>query len=391
MRRTARALSVVFAAGAALALAGPAALADPAAEASPGTVLPGGTVTVSVTCDAVTGPAPQTLDAASPGFEGGTAHLTRVTGDADQETGATGLAYRGTARVAADAKASDAPTGGQAADADIGGQAADADIGGQAAGDPADAEAEGDSVGAEAAGDPASAEGDSVGAKAADDPADADADADAEAGGDSVGAEAEGDPADAEVEGDPAGTDRDAAWTVDGTCPAATGRTGRPWSATYTVAHGDDGGACAEPGPCGGTQVCEDAEPCGDDGRCREGASCQEEGSCQENEACPDRSPCQKDEDEGSRGASCTDGGGRCEESHGGACPDGRTCREPQGTGGCGQASVQRGVEAGAGGIFDDSLPALAAGGVFMAAGCGAAAYRVYGRRRSAGGRPTGL
>ncbi|MFB7506531.1 hypothetical protein [Streptomyces broussonetiae] len=52
MRRTARALSVVLAAGAVLALAGPAAGADPAVRARPG---PG---TVSRDCASATGPLP---------------------------------------------------------------------------------------------------------------------------------------------------------------------------------------------------------------------------------------------------------------------------------------------------------------------------------------------
>ncbi|GAA2424125.1 hypothetical protein [Streptomyces glaucus] len=47
------------------------------------------------------------------------------------------------------------------------------------------------------------------------------------------------------------------AWTVDGTCPAAHGSEGTPWSATFTVLPGGSGGhPCPEPGgpgdaPCG--------------------------------------------------------------------------------------------------------------------------------------------
>ncbi|WP_335755316.1 hypothetical protein [Streptomyces fodineus] len=50
---------------------------------------------------------------------------------------------------------------------------------------------------------------------------------------------------------------------------------------------------------------------------------------------------------------------------------------------------MQHGVEAGAGGSFTDSVPALAAGSALMAAACAGAGYRLYGRRRAAGGRPT--
>ncbi|MEU0006796.1 hypothetical protein ABZ079_21590 [Streptomyces sp. NPDC006314] len=384
MRRTARALSVAFVAGAALALAGPAAFADPAADARPGTVPPGGTVAVSVICDAVAGPVPETLDAASPGFEGGTVHLSRVTGNADHETGATGLAYRGTARVTAHYRS----VGDMAADRPVGDTAEDRPVVDAAEDRP-------------------------------------------------VGDTADDHPDGVTAEEDPAGTGPDAAWTVDGTCPPATGGTGTPWNAPYSVTRGDDGVPCAEPGPCGTTRACADAEPCGDGGQCRETESCRpgDDGHYQKGEACPDQSPRKEGEpcqgaarecagadsctDGGGRcgeshGAPCTDGGGRCGESHGesqaeshgapctgggnkcgeshGApCPDGQTCRESHGTDGCAQESGQRGVEAGAGGTFNDSVPALVAGGVCIAAACGAAVYRLHLRRRSTAGRPTGM
>ncbi|MFJ5260394.1 hypothetical protein ACIQAC_07940 [Streptomyces sp. NPDC088387] len=45
---------------------------------------------------------------------------------------------------------------------------------------------------------------------------------------------------------------RDSAWTVDGTCPAARGGKGKPWSATFTVTHTDGGGGGGgnTPKPC---------------------------------------------------------------------------------------------------------------------------------------------
>jgi hypothetical protein len=97
MRRTARVLSAAALAGAALGAAASAASADPAAEVSPSNVSPGGSVTVSVSCDATSGPAPATLDATSQAFDDGTVQLQRVAGNDDA---IAGPAYRGTARIA---------------------------------------------------------------------------------------------------------------------------------------------------------------------------------------------------------------------------------------------------------------------------------------------------
>ncbi|MFI9389315.1 hypothetical protein ACIG53_00365 [Streptomyces bauhiniae] len=47
--------------------------------------------------------------------------------------------------------------------------------------------------------------------------------------------------------------------------------------------------------------------------------------------------------------------------------------------------TVEHGVQAGAGGTFSDSVPALAAGGALIAAAAAGAGYRLYGRRRPAG------
>ncbi|MFF9200972.1 hypothetical protein ACF1AE_03940 [Streptomyces sp. NPDC014986] len=44
----------------------------------------------------------------------------------------------------------------------------------------------------------------------------------------------------------------------------------------------------------------------------------------------------------------------------------------------CADASVYRGVHAGEGGVFTDSVPALAAGGLLIAGALGAAAHRLY-------------
>ncbi|MFE9448526.1 hypothetical protein [Streptomyces sp. NPDC006739] len=52
----------------------------------------------------------------------------------------------------------------------------------------------------------------------------------------------------------------------------------------------------------------------------------------------------------------------------------------------CAPPTVQRGVEAGEGGTFTGSVPALVAGGVLMAAACAGALYRLFGRRTGAEG-----
>ncbi|MCL6669035.1 hypothetical protein M8J74_11530 [Streptomyces panaciradicis] len=63
-----------------------------------------------------------------------------------------------------------------------------------------------------------------------------------------------------------------------------------------------------------------------------------------------------------------------------------RRCAEKQRTDGCGTAPVQRGVRAGEGGTFTDSVPALVAGGVLIAGALGAAAHRLRHRDSGTGG-----
>ncbi|WP_309094198.1 hypothetical protein [Streptomyces sp.] len=117
-------------------------------------------------------------------------------------------------------------------------------------------------------------------------------------------------------EGDPDALGEDSAWTVDGTCPAAPGGEGKQWSATFTVAHGTG------PHP-------------------------------------PSPRPTHK-------------------PTHH-PCPEPSHHREPH-PGACGEAPVQRGVRAGDGGAFTDSVPALVAGGLLIAGACGAAAHRLRNR-----------
>ncbi|WSW21656.1 hypothetical protein OG277_41195 [Streptomyces phaeochromogenes] len=96
MRRTVRALSATALTAVALGTT-VAAAENPGAEVSPRTVAPGGTVTVSVACEPMGGPAPETIDATSQAFEHGTVQLHKAAGEEDA---AGGPAYSGTARIA---------------------------------------------------------------------------------------------------------------------------------------------------------------------------------------------------------------------------------------------------------------------------------------------------
>ncbi|MGW1541437.1 hypothetical protein ACWCPM_14580 [Streptomyces sp. NPDC002309] len=100
------------------------------------------------------------------------------------------------------------------------------------------------------------------------------------------------------------------AWTVDGTCPAAAGATGRTWSTTFTVPRGD--AAATVP-----------------------------------------------------RGDAAADGSPVCAESQ-------QWCG--------GGPAVEHGVQAGRGGTFGDSVPALVAGGLLIAGAAGAAGHRLWRR-----------
>ncbi|GAA2761376.1 hypothetical protein GCM10010103_04170 [Streptomyces paradoxus] len=121
-------------------------------------------------------------------------------------------------------------------------------------------------------------------------------------------------------EGDPDALGEDSAWTVDGTCPAAPGGVGTEWSATFTVAHGA--------GPHKPSH-----HPTHQ----------------------PTHHPTHK------------------------PCPEPSHHRERHHTE-CGAAPVQRGVRAGDGGAFTDSVPALVAGGVLIAGAFGAAVHRLRNR-----------
>ncbi|MCD7436839.1 hypothetical protein K4B79_01245 [Streptomyces lincolnensis] len=78
--------------------------------------------------------------------------------------------------------------------------------------------------------------------------------------------------------------------------------------------------------------------------------------------------------------------GGHCTQTRGSSCAPARPCTDPHTDPhdpSCSGAAVQRGVRAGAGGAFTDSVPALVAGGLLIAGALGAAVHRL--RRREPG------
>ncbi|MFJ5032620.1 hypothetical protein ACIQB5_32050 [Streptomyces sp. NPDC088560] len=166
-------------------------------------------------------------------------------------------------------------------------------------------------------------------------------------------------------------------------------------------------------------QLFPETKPCADSGgtQCRPGdASCRESTGCRDGESCADRTPCRDTAPCQSGGRDCLTSGsgsasGRGGVTGSGACSDTdthtHTCTEPSdprhdsphaapshGTPSrdgddCAPAGVQHGVEAGQGGSFTGSVPALVAGGVLIAAACAGAGHRLHGHRRAVG-RPTG-
>ncbi|WP_405592487.1 hypothetical protein [Streptomyces sp. NBC_01092] len=340
MRRTARALSVAALAGAVVGAPASAAFADPAAEVSPGSVSPGGSITVSVTCDALDGAAPATLEATSQAFEEGTVELKRVSGT---DAKAAGAAYRGTARV----------------------------------------------------------------------------------------------PPAENFEGDPDAAGPESAWTVDGTCPAAGGGEGKEWSATFTVAgesgsgkggKGSESGGGHQSGTSGGGESGWGGSG-GQGGTEGGGRTCTEPPSDWTGAEKPEAGQRQPEwdgteaEGTGAGGTGIGGTGTGADESESGADESGAggTGTGGTGTGGiepewdtsdagepdphanaaepsqdesglhsgkgesgaqdCAGAGDQQGVQAGTGGTFTDSVPALVAGGVLMAGAFGGAVYRLRRRR----------
>ncbi|MDR6976339.1 hypothetical protein J2X68_003027 [Streptomyces sp. 3330] len=146
----------------------------------------------------------------------------------------------------------------------------------------------------------------------------------------------------ADLEVSPEAVGPDAAWTVDGTCPAAPGGQGKPWSAPLDVAR-------SAPQPCGSASAAS----------CATGRPCPpaQDTSTTHTDPCRTVEPC--------------------------AAPEPRPRATASHETGCAPAALGHGVQAGEGGAFTDSVPALAAGGLLIAGAFGAAVHRL--RRRDPG------
>ncbi|MEV5908341.1 hypothetical protein AB0M00_05430 [Streptomyces chartreusis] len=351
MRRTARALSVAALTGVALGAPASAASADPAAEVNPGTVAPGGSVTVSVTCDALDGSAPATLQATSQAFEEGTVELKRVPGTGEK---AAGPVYRGSAQVP--------PAESFEGDPDAAGAESDWTVDGTC---PAAGGGEGKEWSATFTVARESGGAGSVGGGSDSDPTDSD-------------------PTDSGV------SDLSVSDSGGGKGSDAGGK---------GESGGHQGGSGG--GGTGGGHTCKDPES---DWTGAEKA----EPYAAESEAGKAEPGWDGAETEGTQGLGGTDTGGLGKEGldTGGTDTGGTGAGETGGTdtGGtdasgiapewdtgagkgepgaedCGGATDQHGVQAGTGGTFTDSVPALVAGGVLIAGAFGGAAYRL--RRRT--------
>ncbi|WP_052413906.1 hypothetical protein [Streptomyces glaucescens] len=243
-------MSVVVLTGVLSGGAASAALAEPSAEVSPAHAEPGGSVTVSVTCDPVGGSPPATLEAASQAFEDGLAELS-LAGGQDGET--SGAAYQGTARIVLpeDIDTGGAHTGG----ADTGGSGTGAaDTGGSGIGGAGTGAADtgGSGIGGAGTGETDTGGSGIGGAGTGETDTGGSGTGGADTGGSGIGGAGTGGAGSGG-----AGTGgEDSAWTVDGTCPAAHGEEGKPWSATFTVARGG--------GPGQGHRGGRSASPCPD-------------------------------------------------------------------------------------------------------------------------------
>ncbi|MDQ1014982.1 hypothetical protein [Streptomyces afghaniensis] len=158
-------------------------------------------------------------------------------------------------------------------------------------------------------------------------------------------------------EGDPDALGEDSAWTVDGTCPAAPGGEGTPWSATFTVAHG---GGDHKPSHQPTHEPAH--QPCPDEPRDEAGGEPRDEAGGEPRDEAGGEP---RDEAGGEAGGEPRDEAGGEPRHHSTEC---------------GGAVVQRGVRAGDGGAFSDSVPALVAGGVLIAGAFGAAVHRLRNR-----------
>ncbi|MEU6273369.1 hypothetical protein ABZ871_13325 [Streptomyces populi] len=361
MRRTARALYATALAGAVLGAAASGASADPAAQVSPGSVEPGGTVTVTVSCEATGGTLPDSIDASSQGFQEGMVQLHRVEGTAP---GAAGTAsYSGTAHIssgepgAAPDRAAYSATEGTATGRGPG-----------VPGGPGASDAK-NSDGAGAAADPVSGDSNAMGPDA---PAPAPGTGDTAvpappaagvAGPDTAGRDTAGpdtvgpDDVGPDTVPDPLGPDTVGPDTVPDTLGPDTvpDPPGPDTVGPDTAAPGTVDPDRADPGTGGA------------DGRWNVGGVCPAPPGGHGKQWTASYAV--------ARGVTATHGpdGGTGSDSLAGGRPP----------------TVQRGVRAGEGGVFTDSVPALVTGGVLIAGALGAAAHRLHRlrRRRYAAGR----
>ncbi|MGV9930986.1 hypothetical protein ACWDY4_10435 [Streptomyces olivaceoviridis] len=309
MRRTARALSAALAAGAVLALTGPAAVAGPAP----------GIRTAPASCDPVGGPVP-VAPAAATGL---------ADGPCSSASGAPGTPVTG----------HPVTRGGEALTAPV-----TACVDGTPCGQdsPQNAGREGTVAvpGLDGLGDPGAGTGPGEGWDGA--------------GQDGFGQDGDGTGAGRDGAGQDGG-----GWQNTGKDSAGRDGTGKDSAGT-----GKDSAGAGKDNAAGTGK-----DPAGQDGSGRE---CAEAGA-------------------GAGAGSCGHDDHGCPEPREGGCSDGRTCGESHGSDPCAPAGVQHGVDAGRGGTFDDSVPALAAGAALIAAACAGAVYRLFGHRRLRGGEAAGM
>ncbi|MFE0512521.1 hypothetical protein [Streptomyces sp. NPDC058964] len=227
----------------------------------------------------------------------------------------------------------------------------------------------------------------------------------------------------------------DASSPVDGTCPAAPGAQGRTGSAAPSMPRADadaDGSTSTGVGPgtavgtdlgpgtaagtdlgpgtavgtdlgpgtaagtdlgpdtaVGDTRPCAGAQSCGeseDQGRGSDGQGKEAESQGQKAESQGQKGESQGqggyDRDQGGDGQGWGgDGQGwECDAPRGASCADGPDCAKSPTGSTCGPAVIQRGVDAGEGGAFNGSVPALVTGGLLIAGALGAAAHRLVTR-----------
>ncbi|MFJ8629789.1 hypothetical protein [Streptomyces sp. NPDC093568] len=200
-------------------------------------------------------------------------------------------------------------------------------------------------------------------------------------------------------EGAPDAAGPESAWTVDGTCPAAGEGEGKEWSAKFTVAH-ESGGAGSGGG--GGTESGKDGEAGGESGdggaagwtaegggrTCPEPHAGRSEGGKEESDRKTGTGSDQADPYADTTGTEQAEPPADATEPTEPTGPYWDAGGQASGQGGsqwedCGGDVDQHGVQAGTGGVFTDSVPALVAGGLLIAGAFGGAAYRL--RRRAPG------